>query len=83
MLTYTCTEYTRISVHLFTRYILARDWRQNFYTKKIPLKGVSIDGKGWPLYYQKFRVGDLEWSTSDFSQGKQWLFYLKNSAIGM
>lgn len=69
-------------LYLVTPLFLVRDWRQNFYTKKIQLKGVIIDDKSWSLYSQKFRVGDLEWSTSDSSQGKQWLFYLKNSTIG-
>lgn len=72
-----------LCIYLYDTFLQGTGDKQNFYTKKIPLKGVSIDGKGWPLYYQKFKVGDLEWSTSDFSQGKQWLFYLKNSAIGM
>lgn len=69
-------------LYLVTPLFLVRDWRQNFYTKKIPLKGITIDDWSWSLYSQKFRVGDLEWSTSDSTQGKQWLFYLKNSAIG-
>lgn len=76
----THTKHWCVLSHGYLHYY--KDWRQKFCTNKIPLKGLAIDEKSWSPLYHKFKVGDLEWSTPDSSQGKQWLFYLKNSAIG-
>ncbi|XP_062581687.1 uncharacterized protein LOC134243453 [Saccostrea cucullata] len=59
-----------------------KDWRQNFYAEKINLRGLQVEEIGRSWYWYRFRVGDLEFSTSDHKQGKEWFSFLRNSSRG-
>ncbi|XP_061181706.1 LOW QUALITY PROTEIN: uncharacterized protein LOC133190214 [Saccostrea echinata] len=58
-----------------------KDWRQNFYTEKIKLKGLQVEDRGWSWYSYRFTVGNLEFSASDHTQGNLWFSYMRNSSI--